>query len=204
MQGITARDPSGNSVRIIDFVRGPSFFNAMSRYEEQTHEEYYFQTLPGLLAKLVDSVEALAFLHERGLEHGDVRNDHILIERETGTYRWIDFDYQVNFSDFDIWSMGNVVNFVVGLGVNTFYWVKRYPKSYPHLQGSIDGAGAVALFPNRVAELRRLYPYISADLNEILMRFSVDHDAPYETLDELARDLRSVLHLDADGRSETA
>jgi len=203
MQGVTLRDPLGSEVRVIDFIRGKSLYNYVNDLEI-SHERYHAELFPGVMAEVVACIEAMAELHRRGQHHGDVRNDHILIERETGAYVWIDFDYQVNFSDFDVWSMGNIVNFVVGMGVNTFYWVTRYPKSFPHLRGSIDGAGAVALFPNRIAELKLLYPYISADLNEILMRFSVEHDAPYETLDELARDLRSVLCLDTDDRAETA
>ncbi|HPB98175.1 MAG TPA: hypothetical protein PKW66_19815 [Polyangiaceae bacterium] len=95
------------------------------------HERYWNEVLPGIMQQLLTCMEAMAWLHSMGEHHGDIRNDHILIERETGRFTWIDFDYEVNFSDYDVWSMGNVLTYVVGQGMHTFSQVQKSPASYP-------------------------------------------------------------------------
>jgi hypothetical protein len=62
------------------------------------HETYFFKHLPGILRNIVIATEAVARLHEAGEMHGDIRTDHILIEKDTGRYRWIDFDYTYEWS----------------------------------------------------------------------------------------------------------
>ena len=91
MQGYTVRDEKDNKVRVIDFIRGPTIFQHVYNLSK-THEQYYHEDLPGILHNLIDCMEAIQFLHDRGTCHGDIRNDHIIIESETGYYRWIDFD----------------------------------------------------------------------------------------------------------------
>jgi len=193
MQGFTARDPSGNSVRIIDFIRGPTFFNSLSRYEEQSHEAYYYQTLPGLLAKLVDSVEALAFLHERGLEHGDVRNDHIIIETDTDHYRWIDFDYAVNYSDYDVFSMGNILTYAVAGRIITCR-----DAADCHVPGQqrcppLQATDSLMLRGYRLANLKAIYPYIDDALNDLLLRFSNGASDFFADFPEMTKALRAAI-----------
>jgi hypothetical protein len=48
------------------------------------------------------------------------------------------------------------------------------------------------MFHHRVANLRKLFPHISPDLNEILMRFSAGSAEPYRKLEALLADLRSL------------
>ena len=48
------------------------------------------------------------------------------------------------------------------------------------------------MFRHRVVNLRKLYPYISEDLNDVLMRFSVGATDPYENVDSLLEDLRFI------------
>jgi hypothetical protein len=115
MQGYTVPDSVGNQVRVIDFIRGKSLYVTL-RTLDMPHEEYFHEHLPGVMKELIACIEALAALHAQEQHHGDVRTDHILIERHSGHFIWIDFDYSVNFSDYDIWSMGNVITFVVGKG----------------------------------------------------------------------------------------
>ena len=91
MQGYTALDEKGNHVRIIDFIRGETFFNYICRISK-SHEQYYYEDLPVIMHNLVDSIEAIQFLHDHKTCHGDIRNDHIIIDTDTGRYRWIDFD----------------------------------------------------------------------------------------------------------------
>ncbi|HQK19709.1 MAG TPA: hypothetical protein PLJ27_19775, partial [Polyangiaceae bacterium] len=51
---------------------------------------------------------------------------------------------------------------------------------------------ALVLYKHRIANLRKLFPYIPIELNEILMRFSLGTTEPYEDLDSQVRDLRSI------------
>jgi hypothetical protein len=190
MQGLTVVDPSGNPVRIIDFIRGKSLYGVLE-VSEMPHEQYWHEVLPGIMRELIPCIEAMAGLHALGQHHGDIRNDHILIDRDTGRYTWIDFDYEVNFSDYDVWSMGNVISYVVGQGMHTFRDIERYPLAYPNVHG-LEDDDALVLYRHRIANLRKIYPYIPKELNEILMRFSFATVDPYEELDSQVRDLRSV------------
>ena len=190
MQGHTVLDSVGNAVRIIDFIRGKSLYGLLED-AEQPHEQYWHEVLPGIMRELIPCIEAMGELHGHGQHHGDIRNDHIIIERETGRYTWIDFDYEVNFSDYDVWSMGNVISYVVGQGMHTFREVERHPWAYPDARG-LNGDDGLVLYKHRIANLRKLFPYIPADLNEVLMRFSFAAADPYEDLASQARDLRSV------------
>lgn len=190
MQGRTLVDPVGNQVRVIDFIRGQSLYSMVCSVEED-HETYFHHTLPVLFPHVIGCLEALASLHSKGQHHGDVRNDHILIERDTGRYIWIDFDYAVNFQDYDIWSLGNVLTFVVGKGIHTFREVFRNPELYPQLRGRLGEDDACLLSRYRVANLQKLFPYIPDALNAILLRFSESADAFYESIDQQVRDLKA-------------
>jgi hypothetical protein len=86
MQGVSVTDVAGNLVRVIDFVRGPSIYRHL-RNLDLDHETYFHQALPSVMTKLLETFDALAFLRQKGEQHGDVRNDHILIERDTGRLR---------------------------------------------------------------------------------------------------------------------
>jgi len=196
MQGITVTDPAGNLIRIIDFIRGNSFFNQVASMKV-AHEEYFHEVLPGMMKNVVECIEAMAEVHRNGHHHGDIRNDHILIESESKEYIWIDFDYEVNFLDHDIWSMGNVLNYAVGKGIHSFYEATRKPEKYPLRTQGLDERDALAFYHYRIGNLRKLYPYISAELNDLLMRFSNETLDPYEDLESMARDLRSLFNLES-------
>ena len=45
MQGQTVMDGKGNPVRVIEFIRGKTFYNLVNRME-MDHEAYYFDVLP--------------------------------------------------------------------------------------------------------------------------------------------------------------
>jgi hypothetical protein len=189
MQGETLRDAKGNNVRIIDFIRGKTMYNTLATLP-QKHEEYYYETLPTVLTKLAGCLDALEFLHENGLQHGDVRNDHILIERDSEVFRWIDFDYEVNYGDYDVWSVGNLLTYVVGKGIHTCRDVSLVcAESEP----SVGPDDALLMFRHRLANIRKLYPYVSEDLNEMMMRFATSTVDFYEDVATISRDLRSII-----------
>jgi len=184
MQGITLRDPVGNNIRVIETIRGISFFNHVATLE-QSHEEYFYETLPSYVSKLVGCIEAMDFLHRRGLEHGDIRNDHILVEADTGELRWIDFDYNVNYSDYDVWSMGNVLTYAVAKGIVTC-------RAASEAGVSIDDDDALLFYGYRVANLRKVFPYVSRQLNDLLMRFSIGASDFFSDFEEMAHALRAA------------
>ena len=194
MQGRTVEDTTGNCVRIIDFIKGPSFYNRLAAME-MPHEQYYHEVLPGLMRQqIIPCIEAMAAVHHAGQHHGDIRNDHILVDREDGTFTWIDFDYEVNFSDYDVWSMGNIITYAAGMGSHTFHDVRREPEAYPQLKAPLDEHDSMVLHEHRVANLRKLFPYLTPELNGILMRFSQGSIHFYESLDEQARELKAIFN----------
>jgi len=192
MQGRTVQDCAGNNVRIIDRIRGDTLYNHVAVLE-QSHEEYFHDSLPAILDKVVGCIEALAFLHEHGQQHGDVRNDHIMIERDSGAYRWIDFDYWVNYLDYEVWCVGNVLTYVVGKGIIACRDATRELEGRSGAGATIEPGDALVLFPHRLANLRKLYPYIPETLNEQLMRFSASAFDFYEDVTQVIDDLREYL-----------
>ncbi len=191
MQGITARDPAGNPVRIIDFIPGNSFFNWVASIT-QSHEEYYYETLPGVFHKLVGCIEAMDKLHRVGLEHGDIRNDHILIESGTGAFRWIDFDYTVNYSDYDIWSMGNILSYAVAKGIVTCRDVEEAGRGPTGKAIDLCPDDSLLFYSYRLANLRLVYPYIDPAINDLLMRFSASAEDFFIDFEEMARHMRAA------------
>jgi hypothetical protein len=135
----------------------------------------------------------MELLHAHGEQHGDIRNDHIIVEADTGIYRWIDFDYQVNFADYDIFGMGNVLNYAVGKGIQTCRgYAGRGPRSAEDA-ADVYNEDALLFYRYRLANLRKIFPYIPPELNEMLMRFSAEATFFYESLTEMAEDLRRIL-----------
>lgn len=192
MHGETVYDEAGNNVRILEYIRGKSLFNYVALLQ-QPHEQYFHETLPGILWKILGSIEAMKRLHDLGEQHGDIRNDHIIVESGTGNYRWIDFDYSVNYSDYDVWAMGNILNYAVGKGIQTCGGFGA-PNGARRSGGAlIEEDDALLFYPYRVANLLKIYPYIPAEMNDMLLRFSAGATDFYEDLGRMADDLRALL-----------
>ena len=193
MQGITVADSAGNLVRVIDYIRGTPYQQYVSALAGD-HEEYYYTHLPGLLSEFVEIAGAIAFLHEHGQTHGDIRRDHIIRDRSDGTCRWVDFDYSCflreNQFAYDLAGLGNVLLFLAGGGDVTTQQLTR--EGSPAL-GHLGPEDMNIIFRNRVANLRKVYPYISEELNYVLMHFSCGARAYYRTTGELVDDLHEAL-----------
>ena len=196
MQGQTLIDAFGNNVRVLEFIRGKTLFDQILEMEID-HEEYYHTLLAPFLKKLVGCLEAIQTLHDNDLSHGDIRNDHIIIEEETKEFRWIDFDrcedvmfdpYRT-FTAFDVWSFGNVLQFVIGRGLTTFSDIRNSGRFSTEIITSLKTTDAGAFYHHRLMNLKKIYPYISERLNTILMRFSMGTEDYYWTVTELRRDL---------------
>ncbi|MGW8161451.1 MAG: protein kinase domain-containing protein, partial [Desulfobulbales bacterium] len=92
MQGIGIHDQADNIVRILDYIQGKRFDELIAGLAAD-HEQFFYEHLQNYLGIYRQLVEAIQFLHDHGQKHGDIRRDHILLDRKTGDYRWIDFDY---------------------------------------------------------------------------------------------------------------
>lgn len=191
MQGLSVPDAVGNLVRILDFIRGQSLYEFLRRID-MPHREYYRNLFPGIVQSLIGCIEAIAGLHIKGLQHGDIRADHILLKSQSSDYIWIDFDYLINHPHYDLFCLGNVLLQVVGKGRHSAHNIRDQHQKYPDLKEILTPDDMSLMFQHRVANLRKLFPYLSADLNEILMRFSAGRTDPYRDLGSLISDLRSI------------
>ena len=200
MQGYTLIDDSGNNVRIIEYIDGKTLFNTILDLEID-HEYYYHTYFYYFFKKLLGSLEAIQVLHDHDLCHGDIRNDHIVIEESTKQFRWIDFDLNQdvmfdpyhNYSVFDVWSLGRLLQFVVGMGLVTFHDIQSDSKFPSQIISNLKPEDASAFHYYRLMNLKKIYPYIHESLNVILMRFSMKADDYYWSASELLRDLYETL-----------
>ncbi|MBN2140234.1 MAG: serine/threonine protein kinase [Desulfovibrionaceae bacterium] len=196
MQGISAKDAAGNVVRVLDVVLGKRLDSVVEELELD-HRTYFHEVFPGILAKYLEAVEAIGFLHANWEKHGDIRRDHLWVEYGTGRYRWIDFDYTFEFQEnpfgLDLFGLGNILLFLVGKGSVT-------------LQNAADEAGIEAaaritpadlslIIGNRVVNLGKLFSYLPEELNRVLLHFSAGAEVFYDSVDELMADLGPCLDL---------
>jgi len=185
MQGHSAQDVRGNLVRVIDYIRGTDLLSHIHNLN-MSHEKYFHECFPSLLERTIRAAKAIQFLNENGLCHGDIRNDHILIEKESGAFRWIDFDLTQDFPAFDLWSLGNILHCVVAKGFLSF---RDAIREKPMLSGSLCEEDASSFFPHRIMNLRKVYPYVPDKLNKILLRFSKGTQTFYDSVAQFVEDL---------------
>lgn len=192
MHGTSIRDTAGNIVRILDFIRGKRLDELIPRLGEN-HEEFFYNHLPGYLTIYKEMVQAIEFLHDRGQKHGDIRRDHILRDRETGDYRWIDFDYDyyhtANMFGYDMFGLGNILIYLVGAGDVT---VQQLHHREAPVLNHLYLEDMNVIFNNRVANLQKIYPYVPDELNYILLHFSNGANLYYENTRQLLEDLDEV------------
>lgn len=189
MQGYTIIDSAGNQVRVLDRIQGHALNKDLDALKIG-HEDYYRTMLKGLLRKLVEAFEAIAFLHAHQERHGDIRRDHLYVERGTGQWRWIDFDYNFDFHEspygLDLFGLGNVLCYVTGRGIPTLHELK---KNRPEVLDRLDTGDLSLVIPSRVFNLRKVYPHIPEKLNRVLMHFAAASEVFYETVEEMLADL---------------
>lgn len=196
MHGFMVRDESDNPVRVLDIVRGINFLNYIGAFK-MPHEKYFWKVLPGILRHLVEAFKAIAFLHAHGFRHGDIRNDHIIVERGAGHYVWIDFDYDFELPEnpfgLDVFGLGNPLIYAVGKGFHDYYMIKNDPYLYKDLADRLTRADFSLLHTARLVNLRKLYPYIPTMLNHVLLHFSSGANVFYESAEEIIEDLDGYL-----------
>jgi hypothetical protein len=189
MHGVSVPDEKGNLVRILDFIRGRSLADHVAEIA-QPHEAYFFETLPGILGRYMECIQAIRFLHDHGEKHGDIRRDHILIDAESDGYRWIDFDYNYrhreNIYGYDLFGLGNVLIYLVGRGDALIADLRR---EKPEVAAALGEADMNIVFHNRLANLKKAYAYIPDSLNRVLRHFSRGANWFYERCEQLLQDL---------------
>jgi tRNA A-37 threonylcarbamoyl transferase component Bud32 len=195
MQGYTVEDEKGNLVRVIDFIKGENLLEVVHE-NRKSHEQYFYEDLPEILHNLTGSMQAIYLLHSNHMCHGDIRNDHIIIERGTGQYRWIDFDLNQHVSDFDTWSIGNIINYAVAKGIVSFSHVLKSSKFSERIKQSLSPEDGGAFYEYRIMNLKKLYPYIPDSLSEILIHFTIKPRVYYKSMIQLIRDYRDMLKAD--------
>jgi serine/threonine protein kinase len=193
MQGHAVTDAKGNLIRVLDFITGDQLTKFITNIKLD-HEEYFFEQLPDVLNRFMSSIEAIRFLHDHGEKHGDIRRDHILVDRDDGRFRWIDFDFNYrhreNIFGYDLFGLGNILVFLVGMGD---VLVRDLADLNPDALKGLAEEDFNIVFHNRVANLRKIYPYIPVALNRVLMHFSIGTNVFYEHTSQLLSDLGEVM-----------
>ena len=196
MQGYAALDAVGNLVRILDIVNGRRLDKAVYSMGD-SHLDYFENHLPDVLRRFLVSVESIVMLHSHGLKHGDIRRDHIFVDRSDGHFCWIDFDYDFYLPErpyaMDLFGLGNVLLFL--LGQNTFRptALLENPLFGRKVFNSLDTGDLALVAQDRVFNLKKIYPYIPEPLNDILLYFSTGTDVMYDTVDEFCEDLHRAV-----------
>ena len=197
MHGITCRDIKGNLIRILEMVKGVNFFLYIDSLK-MDHATYFSKALPGILKNVAKAFEAIRFLHVHGHKHGDIRNDHIIVEHETGNYVWIDFDYDFSTEEnpfgLDILGLGNILLYAVGKGFHNSQRIKSDRSVYGDLVTRIEDGDFSIFNKRRFMNLRKLYPYIPVPLNNILAHFSGGTEIFYESVEEILEDLTHCIY----------
>ena len=197
MHGTWTKDSAGNNVRVIDFIRGQSLVQLISQLDcSCSHEKYFRQELPRLLPSLLKCLEALSFLHANNIVHGDVHWNHILWDRDSQLFRWIDFDYAYNFPEnpfgVDLFGIGKVLANVIGQWPKFYYDLKR-EHEFEKVIGSLVAEDFSVIEGTQLMNLKKIYPYLPDSLNNILLHFSGHTESFYESVNEITSDLRKAL-----------
>jgi hypothetical protein len=197
MQGTSCRDQEGHTIRVLDIVQGPNYYVYLDSIQ-MPYASYFTNMLPALLRNMVKAFEAIRFLHIHDFRHGDIRNDHLIIDSNTGHYVWIDFDYDFesmeNRFSLDIFGMGNLILYTVGKGFHTYYEIKNNPYIYKDLLAKLEPDDFALLDKQRLVNLKKLYPQIPNLLNNVLMHFSRGAEVYYEFAEEVIEDLNKCIH----------
>lgn len=192
MHGHWVTDSAGNNVRILEFIQGRRLDEIIQQYGT-SHEDYFYNYFPGVLDYFIEMTRAIKFLHDHGEKHGDIRRDHILYDRERKINRWIDFDYNYLHGEsmwsFDLLGLGNIIMFLAGKGdvlVSDLYYSQR------SLYDTLWGEDLNISYKNRVANLKKIYPYIPDSLNLIFLHFSLGARIFYDNIDQMLNDLAAA------------
>lgn len=196
MQGTTVQDEQGNLLRVINPVGGIRLDKAI-HHSETSHQEYFYTELPNILQRFLECILAIGYLHENGFRHGDIRRDHIFVDRNTGQYKWIDFDYDFYLPEkpfaLDLFELGNILIYLVGKGDYNPREILMHPDMGKSVLDTLAQSDFSIISQNRVVNLKKIFPYIPVGLNNILLHFSLGAEVFYENVYELHDDIVGAL-----------
>lgn len=196
MQGRTVLDTKGNCVRILDIIYGTELDVVLDRLQI-SHEEYFHTVFPDFFAKYIGAVKAIEHLHTNQEQHGDIRRDHLLVESETKSWRWIDFDYTFGLREnpyaLDIFGLGSILLLLVGQREITAQQLAA-TNNQATTSGNIEKEDMALAMPYRLANIQKKYPYIPNALNNVCMHFSAKNSVFYSSVTEFVTALLTCFH----------
>ncbi len=188
MQGFGVKDSAGNIIRVIDNIPGKTIESITDL--GKNHEDYFWNYFPSVLDDFMELIKAIGFLHENGENHGDIRRDHILKDIHDGNYKWIDFDYTYSHGEsivnYDLFGLGNILIYLAGRGDVITHDLRKKNQA---LFNQLSHDDLNIIFQNRVANLRKIYPYIPDVFNFILLHFSSGANIFYDNASQIIHDL---------------
>ncbi|MGW8194831.1 MAG: hypothetical protein ACWGOX_11250 [Desulforhopalus sp.] len=198
MQGYSTLDDVGNLVRILDIVNGKRLDKYVGNLGNG-HQDYLENHLQGLLDQFLLCTEAIEHLHDHGLKHGDIRRDHIFVDRHDGHFCWIDFDYDFYLPErpfaLDILGLGSVLLYLIGQDTFRTRAVLEDPKFGERVFNTLTPMDMALLSQDRIFNLKKIYPYIPDPLNDILLHFSMGTNVMYDEVGEFSEDLYRAKNL---------
>jgi hypothetical protein len=202
MHGFSTEDEKGNTIRVLDMIKGKRIDEHVLNTSGD-HEMYFYDQFPAIFDHYLECVKAMKFLHDHGEKHGDIRRDHILLDKDTGFYRWIDFDFNYrhreNIYGYDLFGLGNILAFLVGKGDALTHDLKKRDASFLE---NLREEDMNIIFHNRVMNLKKIYPYIPQTLNDVLMHFAAGAKWFYEDTTQLLNDLAAFILPAKDSRQK--
>ena len=194
MQGRTMQDRAGNTIRVLERIRGLPFCDWLEE-KPMDHETYFHTLMHQVMEDLVEACRAIGWLHLHGERHGDIRRDHLWLDTNQGMYRWIDFDYDFDFLEspfgLDLFGLGNIICFAVAKADPTLHYIRR---KHPGKIDSITQDDLSPVINHRLFNLKKIFPYIPDELNYVLMHFSNSSPVYYETAHEIVNDLEIAVN----------
>ncbi len=192
MTGFSVKDSAGNIVRIISHIYGKTIAD-YALHPRKHHEKYFYTSFPEILEGFIEAAKAIRFLHGNNEIHGDIRRDHLMVDRETGKFRWIDFDFvyshRENKFGYDMFGLGNILGYITGGGDVT---VQQLREEIPDVFSKISSEDLNIIFHHRVMNLKKVFPYIPERLNNMLLHFSTGAEVFYDYAEEFLDDLMEV------------
>ncbi len=196
MQGQSFHDQAGNTIRLLDIVNGSRLDKKIHRLGTD-HLDFIENHVHTLLCRFLRAVEGIRFLHQHGLKHGDIRRDHIFVDRNDGHFCWIDFDYDFHLPErpfaLDLLGLGSVLLFLLGRETFRLAALQHDKRFTPQIANSISPDDLALLFQDRIFNLKKIYPYIPRSLNDILLHFSMGTGVMYDLVDEFYDDLSRAI-----------
>ena len=106
-----------------------------------------------------------------------------------------DYDYETTENPFalDIFGMGNILLYAIGMGIHELHMIKRDKSKYNGLYERLEPGDFSIIHQSRLFNLQKLYPLIPTPLNNVLMHFSKSANVYYENVSEIIEDVNEYL-----------